>query len=441
MFGRILSTFTALLLMVAIIPSCGVPGGESERDAGAGNEFEPINRDAAVFWDRQTLETADLIARIADEFNASRSGPPIKVEHLGDYAAINRKVSVSIQAGTLPSMAVGYESMTSEYARAGAVVPLDPYIADPEIGLSQDDLDDFFPGMIETNIYPQLGGKMYSFPFTKSVLMMYFNKDVFHSAGIDAPPKTWEQFLEQCRQVKAKTGVRAYAVDIDCSTLDGMIYSMGGELVNGTETLYDQPAAVNVFKLLATLAKEDLAYRIQPGTFDDREEFASGRAAFFFRSSVHRPYTAALMAANPEGWGMAMIPQADPARPVTVLYGGNVTIFRTTPEQQRTAWEFVKYFTAPDISVRWALGSGYLPIRKSAAEHPDMQAFFNLWEYNRAAFDCLPYARPEPNLTGWQEVRTFVERAASEVIAGLKSPEDAAGELKRRADAALSAAQ
>ena len=57
-------------------------------------------------------------------------------------------------------------------------------VRDPEIGLSHEDLNDFFPGMIETNVYPQLDGKMYSFPFTKSVLMMYFNKRVLRSAGI-----------------------------------------------------------------------------------------------------------------------------------------------------------------------------------------------------------------------------------------------------------------
>jgi multiple sugar transport system substrate-binding protein len=437
MFGRLAS----ILVLMLVFAGCGVPGGGSSTSSGTDNRFKPIDENAVVLWDRQTLETADLIGQIADEFNATRSELPIKVEHLGGYTDINRKVSVSIQARTLPSMAVGYESMTSEYASAGAVVPLDPFIADPEVGISEQDLSDFFPGMLETNVYPQLGGKMYSFPFTKSVLMMYFNKRVLRGAGLDEPPKTWDQFVDQCRRIKEKTGISAYAVDIDCSTLDGMIYSMGGELVVGTETQFDQPPAVQVFEMLATLVKEELAFRIQPGTYDDREEFARDRAAFFFRSSSHRPYTAALLAADPDAWGMAMIPQANPESPVTVLYGGNICIFRTTPEHERTAWEFVKFFTSADVSVRWALGSGYLPIRKSAAEHPDMRAFFDRWEYNRTAFDSLPYARPEPNLAGWQEVRTLVERAAAEVMNGLKSPRDAAQELKRQADAALDSAR
>lgn len=431
--------FVSLIIVPLALAGCGVPGGGSGTQSAAG-EFQPIDLEAAVLWDRQTLETAELIGQIADDFNASRTGMPVKVEHLGGYTDINRKVSVSIQARTLPAMAVGYESMTSEYARANAVIPLDPLIADPELGMSEEDLGDFFPGMLQSNLYPQLDGGMYSFPFTKSVLMMYFNKRLLRKAGIESPPKTWDEFLSQCRQIKARIGSSAYAVDIDCSTLDGMIYSMGGELVHGMETQFDQPAAVKVFEMLATLAKEDLAYRIQPGTYDDREDFARDRAAFFFRSSSHRPYTAALFGPETDAWGMAMIPQANPESPVTVLYGGNICVFRTTPEHERTAWAFVKYFTSPEISVKWALGSGYLPIRKSAATHPDMQAFFDRWEFNRAAFDCLPYARPEPNLAGWQEVRTYVERAAAEVMNGVKDPVQAATDLKRQADAALAAA-
>ncbi len=433
----------SLLSSLVLLAGCGgSPNAAVSQNAGSLSTklFKPIDENAAVLWDRQTLETADLIARIAEEYNTGRDGLPVRVEHLGGYNDINRKVSVSIQAGALPAMAVGYESMTTEYVRAGAVVSFDEYVHDSDVGLSTRDLDDFFPGVLETNTYPQFGGKMYSFPFTKSVLMLYFNRGVMSAAGIDAPPATWDEFLAQCRQIKAETGTSAYAMDIDCSTIDGMIYSMGGELIDGSETLFDRPASVTVFKLLETLAKEDLAFQIQPGTFDDRDEFARDRAAFFFRSSSHRPYTAALMAATPDAWGLTRIPQVDPERPVTVLYGGNICIFRTTPDQQRVAWGFIKYFTSPDVSVRWALGSGYLPIRKSAAQNPDMQAFFRQWRYNREPFDCLPFARPEPNVAGWQEVRTLVERAASEVMAGLKTGEQAARNLKQQADEALRAA-
>lgn len=422
-----------LLLFAACRPPTVEPsGGEPPVRA-----FRPIDASNVTFWDRQTTESAELLRQLAEEFNANHPDTPIKVEHIGGYTDIYRKVSASIQARTLPALAVGYESMTSEYVQAGAVALLDPFIKNPESGLGDDDLADFFPVVLETNRYPEFGGRMYSFPFCKSVLMMFFNKRVLAQAGIEDPPKTWDEFLDQCRNVKAKTGKSAYAVSVDCSTIDGMIYSMGGDLVLGRKTLFDSPQTLRVFELIETLAREKLAYQILPGTYEDEMALVQGQVAFIFRSSSGRTSLQRITGDAKDTWGMALIPQADPQNPRTVLYGPNVCIFNTTSEQQKVAWEFVKFFTSPNVSVRWALGTGYLPIRKSAAQDPAMQRFWAEWEYNRTAYDCLPFARSEPNLAGWQEVRGLVENAETAILSGVQSARQAVRELKQAADAAL----
>jgi multiple sugar transport system substrate-binding protein/sn-glycerol 3-phosphate transport system substrate-binding protein len=359
------------------------------------------------------------------------------VQYSGGYSEIYQKTTNSIAARRLPGMAVAYESMTTEYAHAGAVVPLDPYLADPETGLTGQERADFFPVVLETNRYAEFDGAMLSFPFTKSVLMMYFNRDVLAKAGFDAPPATWEAFLAQCRKVKEVTGKPAYAVDVDASTMDGVIFSMGGDVYADGETLFDQPHAVRAFELFETLAKEELAYQIPPGSYDDRLALAAGDIAFSFRSSSHRAYVAEGFDGDTASWGMARIPQADPEQPRTVLYGANVCVFKTTPEQQQTAWEFIRYFTSPEVTARWAVETGYLPIRKSAAQQPALQAFWEEAPQNRAAFDCLDFAVSEPNVGGWQEVRDLIERAQTVVLLGRQTGQEAARELKEKADAVL----
>ena len=247
---------------------------------------------------------------------------------------------------------------------------------------------------------------MYSFPFCKSVLMLYFNKTVLAEAGIEAPPQTWDQFLAQCRRVKAKTGHPAYAVSVDPSTIAGMIFSMGGEVAAGRETLFDSPAALKTFGLLETLAKEKLAYHIAPRSYDDEVALAQGDVAFVMRSSSGRTSVTRLMN-DLDKWGMTRIPQADTEHPRTVLFGPNICVFNTTPEQQRAGWEFVKFFTC--------------------AERP----------HTRAARDRLPLAQSEPTLAGGQEVRGLVDVAETEILTGLKPAAQAAADLKRKADAVL----
>lgn len=395
--------------------------------------FQPVDKDSVVFWDRQVTESAEFLKQIVDEFNAAhRDGLPIKVERAGGYDDIFRKVTASIRARVLPGMAVSYENMTAQYIPTGAVMPLDGLVNDPDQGFSKEQLEDFFPAVLDTNRYTDFGGKMYSFPYTKSVLMMYFNKAVLAQAGISAPPATWDEFLDQCRAVKTKLGKYAYAVHPDCSTLDGMIFSLGGEVIRDGVPLYGAPESIRAFEIYETLAKEKLAYQIAGG-YDDQIAFGKDEAAFIFRTSSGRPHITMLMSTRMDQWGMAVIPQADPSRPATVLFGGNICIFNTAPEQTRAAWAFIKYFTNPEIMVRWALGTGYLPFRKSAAEHPDMKRFWAEWEYNRTAFDCLPFAKSEPNLAGWQRVREYAAAALRKVLEGSLTGRAAALELQQQA--------
>lgn len=408
--------------------------------SGCGREagFMPVDSSAVVFWDRQTMETASLLQEMAADFNAGRAGLPIRVERTGGYDDIHRKIIASIRAGVLPGLSVNYPSAVLEYARAGAVVPFDTFLTDPEIGLSAADREDFLPAALEMNRYTDLENGMYSFPFAESVLMMYYNRKLLREAGFVQPPATWDEFLEQCRAIKARTGKQAYAIDVDCSTIDGMIFSRGGDVCAGGTTLYDSPEALAAFELYETISREKLGYQIAGG-FDDELAMTQGEVAFAFRSSSGSTYVADVMKDRMEDWGMAVIPQADPEHPVTVLYGPNFVLFNSTPEQQRTAWEFVKFFTSTENCVRWTINTGYLPIRESAAADPRLQEHFETHAYRRTTFACLPFARPEPNIAGWQEVRELTERAVADIIAGRATAREAAARLKQEADALLRA--
>ena len=93
--------------------------------------------------------------------------------------------------------------------------------------------------------------------------------------------------------------------------------------------------------------------------------------------------------------------------------------------------------SSADVNVRWALATGYLPIRKSAGADPKMQAYWEEWEYNRIPYENLSFARTEPNVAGWQEVREKIEEALVAVLTKAKSGRQSAVDLKTEADAVL----
>lgn len=420
-------------LCIALVFFAGCGGGGAPASSG----FAPVDEAHAVFWDRQTTETAALMADIVARYNATNPRLPVKIETTGNYGEIYQKTMASIQAKRLPAMAVSYESMTAQYAASGAVASLDPHVADVERGLAPADLDDFFDNVLASCRFEERGGALLSFPLAKSVLMLYANHRVLREAGLEKAPATWEDFLAQCRTIKEKTGKPGIAISVDCSTISAMILSMGGEVLKDGTLQYDQPASIQVFELLETLTKEGLAYQIAARTFDDEAAFAANKIAFTLRTSAGSANMGLAMGGKNDDWSVNPIPQADPAQPATIVFGPNVTLFAVGAAQEEAAWGFVKYFTSREVMADWTLATGYVPFRKSLAEDPKIKAYFEAWPSNRSAYDCLSYARTEPNVAGWQQIRKFVEQAESAVLSGLKTGREAALALQAEAQAEL----
>jgi len=408
---------------------------------GCGGQPEKAGEPDVVqitFWHTQGDKNGQVLRAIVDEFNRTHPTIHVKDSYVAGYDMIFRKLKTATLAGELPDLAVAYESMVAEYMRSGVVQPLDPYLADPEIGLSQDSINDIYPAFLQTNRFPQYDNQLLSFPFTKSLLILYYNVSMLKDAGFDHPAKTWAEFIDQCRAIRRLIGRPAYALSVDASTIHAMIMSFGGRIVDSAtlKTGYDSPAGVQALKVIDQLMREKLADSIKYRSYNDRVDLANGRCAFMIRSSTSRPYLAELIG-DKFPWDMAIIPHGKGQEPVTVLFGANICMFKSTAQRQRAAWQFIKYFCSPEVTARWASQTGYMPVRKSAAETDTMKAFFAERPQNRRTIEILPFARSEANLSGMQAVRELVEEAEKNMIFAKMSPEKAAKELAAAAEKRL----
>ena len=407
------STFVLLFSALAVLfcASCAKPSD---------------SRTVVSFWHTQSGPKAEALRKIVDDFNNSQDRYRVVEQYVGTYDTIFRKMVVNIRAGNPPALAVAYESMVAKYHEAGAVVDLDEYLTHPDCGLSKESLADIYPAFIESNRFRHYGNKLLSFPFTKSVLMMYYNRALLEKLGFDGPPRTWDEFAAACKAVKDSGEARGYAISIDPSTIDAMVYSFGGDVLNEDETgtAFESPASRQVFDLLGMLVREGLGYMIMDNSYNDRDDLAMGRAAFFIRSSTSAPIvakqTADLRAAGRPAaqWDLDIIPHGEGYRPVTVMFGANVCMLKTSPDVQRGAWEFIKYFTSRDVTADWAMKSGYLPVRKSAVEVPVLRDFLSSQPWARKPLDALAYSRSEPVIDGWQEIRMYIDDAERAVLTG-----------------------
>jgi ABC-type glycerol-3-phosphate transport system substrate-binding protein len=424
---RIGATLGAALALAGCLSGSSGPGGGTANSGG---------KRVLQFWHTRRADQEVALKGICADYNAANPQVEIQPSYQGSYDRLNQKIRASIQAKGLPALAVGYESHVTEYAKSDVLVPLDDLIKDPELGIKPEELADIPERYLESNRFAQFENKLLSFPFTKSNLVLYYNKTLLKQAGFETPPATWDEFEKQAAAVTARIKKPAFVFDSDPSTIDGIIYSFGGELLgpDGKTTLFDKGPTVKTLDLLQRMAK---AKSLQLGSGDDVSNlFAAGQCALILATTSGRAAAEEQIGSTFE-WDVSVIPHAAGVEPVTVMYGPNVCIFRSTPEQEREAWKFIRFFVSPEITARWARETGYLPVRKSSVELPEMKSFYERNERARHVYDILQYARPEPNVLGWQEVRNYLTDASNAVIAGKATPLAAASQLKQKSDRAL----
>nr|HPL27121.1 ABC transporter substrate-binding protein [Anaerolineae bacterium] len=368
--------------------------------------------------------------------------PAITLEPVcpGNEADLTRKTMAAIQAGNPPDLVVASARDIAEFMEAGAVVPLDPYVDDPEIGLRQGDRADIFPGWWESAFYPEFEGKMLSLPFTKSALAMYYNLALLKKAGIDQVPKTWADLEAACRA--ASTGEdKGLAWHQSALTFDGFLYSRGARQLSADQSkaVFNGPEGVEALDLLVRLSQAGAAVE-SDGSSGDRSLFAQGKVALTFgpTSDASAYATAIEEAGTSLEWGATNIPQADPNKPRTVMNGANICILQTTEARQRAAWQFLKWFTAAEQAADWAAASGSMPGRRSAVSRLAGDGYLDENPAIKEIYETvIPYAHPEPNVRGEQEIGAIIEQAWAAALARTLTPQQALDEAVIRANEVL----
>ena len=399
-----------------------------------------------VFWEPFALDRPQglLLGEMVRDFEAENPDVVVEIVAKSGYVGIHGAMQAQLPDGELPDLAVAFPSMIAEYAAAGVVVPLDAYLGDPELGLTSDDLTDIFPGYLEAGRFPAFGRQTLAFPFSQNAVGLWVNETLLQQAGWDRAPATWAEFEQACFDVVATSGARCYPFVESVSTLNAWLYSRGSRQLDapGQHAAFNDLAGIESLALLRRLIDAGLAWRPEE-PFGDYVAFANGQAAFAFSSTGNSllyvdAYDGALRSGvAPFQWHQTMIPQSDPENPATALYGANVFILQSDPVRQEAAWRFIRWFTGPRQSARWAGDLQSMPVRLSALDW--MTDTLEAYPFFQAQVEeILPYGRPEPAVAAELEIRDILYTAILSVTQGYLDPQTALDQAAREANGVLS---
>jgi len=157
---------------------------------------EPVAEEKVTitWWHISTAEEHKALwQQMADDYMAAHPNVNIEITVL-ENEAFKTKMTTVMQSGDPPDIFQSWGGgVMNEYAEAGLLLDITPY-------LDQDGWrDTFAPGALGVYSYK---GKNYGVPWDMGMIGFWYNKALFAEAGIDAPPTTWTELLEDVQLLK-----------------------------------------------------------------------------------------------------------------------------------------------------------------------------------------------------------------------------------------------
>jgi multiple sugar transport system substrate-binding protein len=261
-------------------------------------------------------------------------------------------------------------------------------------------------------------GKFYQMPWKSNPVMIFYNKDVFQKAGIDAtnpPLKTYAQFLTTAQTLVAKGGVRAAIWPAPTSEYFQSWFdfyplfiaqSGGKQLVENNLPVFDS----SVGQAVANFWRQLYSNKLAPTEAAQGDAFATGQAAM----AIVGPWAIAQYTGK-VNWGVVPVPTEDGKDPSQIqTYSDEKSIgMYSSCKNQGTAWDFLKFSTSQTNDGQLLQVTGQMPMRTNLASN--YASYFSTHPAYTVFADQAARVTQVPNVPNsvemWQDFRDAYSKA------------------------------
>jgi multiple sugar transport system substrate-binding protein len=345
---------------------------------------------------------------------------------------LQQKVTGAIVAHNTPDLVQAFESDVAAWYQAGVIAPLDDYV---KSSLTAADLDDLQKALVDSGKFAQYENRQLSFPFNRSIYVVYFNKPELTKVGFPDGPKTWDDLVSACAKIVAD--MPCYAVQPSPDSFIPVVWGRGGDVISADlkTATFNGPEGVAALTFDVTNIKAKTAY-VSKG-FDWQNDFGAKKVAMSPPTTIAGDPFIAKAVNDAFEIGMAPIPTA-PGKPLKSLFSGtNLAIMKSTPEKQQAAWDFIKWLTDTKQSAYWSVQTTYLPVRKSALNEQSMKDFIAAKPRFKVALDLIPTGVAGISVAGWADARTFLQDAVTSADTLTVDPKKALDDAATKTNEAL----
>lgn len=381
--------YLSIILSCTLLASSALMGcGSSENESGTSVAENENGKITITFWHSMSGANQEVLEKLVDNYNTSQNKYEVVAENQGTYDESTGKFfNMANGEGSAAIIQIGEQNLQS-MIDSGMVASVNELIEKYEF----DDTD-----LLEqvVNFYT-VDGTLYAMPFNCSSPVVYYNADVFASAGYTEFPSTFEGIEEAAKKIVDQNSnitpvglfAYGYAFEQMCTNMGAFIVNNGnGRSERATEVAY-QDAMTEIFNWIADL--RDDGYLQNYGTDSDNtiSAFTQQEIGMFISSSASARN---IINSSDFNVGIAYLPVPKGTEAQGVYAAGGALCIATDLDEEVACgvMDFLQYATSAETQATWAGDTGYFPICNAAYETETLNKVYTEFPQMKVAADEL----------------------------------------------------
>jgi ABC-type glycerol-3-phosphate transport system substrate-binding protein len=402
--------------------------------AGAGALAQPASASTPVSFTYWTsgFKTSEIQA-IDNAFDKAYPGYKALGQYISTSDEYLPKVISALKTGTYPTVLTDQNpSDLPLYEQSGKLVPL--------TGKLTAATNSLYPGIRASLFYrgQQLGMALAGV----GDIALFYNKADFKAAGIAAPPKTWSQLVQDAVKLTDPAAKRwgFYVPTGDAEWIsydwEPVLWGDGGQLLNANQTkaAFDSTAGIKALSTWVNLVRKfkaaPAASYAADGNFDGPTAFSSNAVAMI----TDGPW---LEGEVPKTISYGVAPFPAGTKGVSTNIGiGVISLFKTTPAEDKAGLAFIKFLASPKEGAYLASMNGGLPSSPAQLGQPLMKKNESVPWFS--VFSGLEkYGQVRPISPAYNAVSQDLWTGINAAVHGQVTPAKALSVAAKQADVAL----
>lgn len=400
------------------------------------------------WWHAMTGANNEVVEQLSKEFNESQKDYKVLPVFKGTYPETLNAGIAAFRAKQPPAIIQVFDAGSGVMMGAqGAIVPVADVLE--KAGLTFNKAD-YLPGIV--SYYSKPDGTMLSFPYNSSSPIMYYNKDIFKKAGLDAenPPKTWPAVFEAAKKIKSSGAAPCgftstwltWIQTENFAAWNNLSYGSNENGLAGTDVklAFNSEPFVKHFQAIADLAK-DGTFRYGGRTSEAKQLFTSSECGILTESSGGLGD----IVKSGMNYGIGQLPYYEgEGRPQNTIPGGaSLWVFggKSDDEYKGTA-AFFQFLSQTKIQSRLHQVSGYMPVTLAAYEDTKASGFYGKNPARETPLLQMMGKPPTANSKGVRlvnlpQVRDIMNEEFETMLAGKQDAKAALDKAVERGNAAI----